>query len=95
MNVWKPIAIGLAAGLALSIGIRTASADRNPTPAPAPARGGGCGGQIHMNAALISLEQALAELKQAEHNKHNWRVSAIGSVNAAIEQTNTGCNAAN
>ncbi len=94
MNPWKPMAICLAAGLALSVGIQTASADRNPSPAPVVG-GGGCGNQPHMNAALGYLNQALTELGRAEHNKHNWRVSAVGSVQAAIQQTESGCAAAN
>jgi len=93
MNIWKPIALCLAAGLVASIGIQTASADRNPDPPPTLA--GPCFNQINMANALNSLNSAAQSLGKAEHNKGGWRVTAINSTNAAIAATTQGCSSAN
>lgn len=50
--------------------------------------------QPHMDAALNYLQQAKAELQQAEHNKGGWRVEAIKQVDAAIKSIQNGKSAA-
>jgi hypothetical protein len=95
MNVWKPIALCLAAGFAVSIGVQTANATPSPDPLPSKVANGGCGGQPNMASALGSLQSALASLNKAEHNKGGWRVAAINATNTAIAQVQAGCNYAN
>ena len=94
MNVWKPIALCLAAGLVASIGIQTASRTNNADPHPTahgavlrPAEHGG---------ARASLEDGeVGYLDRAEHNKGGWRVNALNATNDAIGETNKGCAVAN
>jgi hypothetical protein len=93
MNVWKPIAIGLAAALAASIGMQTASATKDPDPRPNVT--GPCHDQVNMAAALASLQAAQGSLGRAEHNKGNWRTNAAGATATAITETNRGCGFAN
>ena len=50
--------------------------------------------QPHMDAALNYLQQAKAELQQAEHNKGGWRVEAIKQIDAAIKSIQNGKSAA-
>jgi hypothetical protein len=83
MNVWKPIALCAAAGLAASVYVQTASA------------GGNCANQPHMKAALEHLNAAKTELAAAEHNKGGWRDKAATAVATALAETNNGCAAAN
>lgn len=90
MNVWKPIAIALAACLVASIGVQTASADRNPSPLPGTIAG--CGPrQPNMAAAHSALQSALSYLNKAEHNKGGWRVAAVNATTTALNETATGC----
>jgi hypothetical protein len=94
MNVWKPIALCLAAGLVASIGVQTASASWNPSPQPTLA--GPCGAnQPNMAAAHASLTTAIGYLNKAEHNKGGWRLAALNAANSALSQTATGCAFAN
>jgi len=92
MNPWKPIALCFAAGLVASIGMQTASANRNPDPQPSLT--GPCFDQPNMAAAKGHLENALASLNRAEHNKNGWRAAAITATQTALNQTNTGCSSA-
>jgi hypothetical protein len=82
MNVWKPIAFCLAAGLIGSVAVRTASAQSNSA---------NCNNQPNMAAALNALQSAAGSLAQAEQNKGGWRDRAIAAVNTAIAQTQNGC----
>lgn len=50
--------------------------------------------QPHMDAAINYLEQAKAQLKEAEHNKGGWRVEAIKQIDAAIKSIQNGKSAA-
>lgn len=94
MNVWKPIAICLGIGLVASIGIQTASASKSPDPQPADVAGP-CFDQPHMAAAKGGLENALGQLRVAEHNKGGWRDAAISHAQQALDDTNRGCAVAN
>jgi hypothetical protein len=94
MNVWKPIALVLAAGLATSIGIQTASANKNPAPEPSTLSGP-CFDQHNMADAKTHLNEALTSLGKAEHNKGGWRDNAVTATNNAIGFVNTGCASAN
>ncbi|MGH7294081.1 MAG: hypothetical protein ACRELB_04065 [Polyangiaceae bacterium] len=94
MNVWKPIALVLAAGLAVSVGIQTAQANSSPDPQPG-GLSGACFDQPHMAAAKGALETAVAQLKLAEHNKGGWRVTAQTAAQNALNATNQGCSSAN
>ena len=80
MNAWKAIALCSIAGLALSLGVQVASA-----------AGGACHDQPNMAAALSSLRAARASLDKAEHNKDGWRAKAIEATDAAIRETDRGC----
>jgi hypothetical protein len=80
MNYWKPTALLSIAGLVASVGAQTASA------------AGVCHDQPNMAAALSSLRAARASLEKAEHNKGGWRVKAIEAADAAIRETDRGCN---
>jgi hypothetical protein len=80
MNFWKPIALVAVVGLVASVGTQVASA------------AGACHDQPNMAAALASLKAARASLETAEHNKGGWRVKAIEATNAAIVETDRGCN---
>lgn len=82
MNVWKPIAIVMTAGLVASIGYQTASAQANI---------GNCHNQGNMLAAAKSLYAARDSLAKAEHNKGGWRDRAIDAVGKAIHETEAGC----
>ena len=93
MNVWKPIALCLAAGLVASIGIQVASANSNADPHPTLT--GPCFDQPNMANALSSLNTAKGYLDKAEHNKGGWRVNALNATNTAIGETNKGCAVAN
>jgi hypothetical protein len=93
MNVWKPLALCLAAGLVASVGIQVASA--NSSADPHPNLTGPCFDQPNMANALGSLNAALGSLNKAEHNKGGWRVNAITATNTAIAETNKGCSIAN
>ena len=46
--------------------------------------------QPHMEAALVSLEQAKASLQKADDNKGGHRVKAIKAVEAAIAEVKVG-----
>ncbi|HEY6461436.1 MAG TPA: hypothetical protein VIY73_14820 [Polyangiaceae bacterium] len=94
MNVWKPIALCLAAGLVISVGIQSAHATNSPDPQPV-APNGPCFDQPHMAAAKGALENAVRELGSAEHNKGGWRVTAQQNAAAALAATNQGCSTAN
>jgi hypothetical protein len=48
-----------------------------------------------MAAALGSLNAAKDSLGKAEQDKGGWRERALGAVNTAISETNTGCSFAN
>jgi hypothetical protein len=82
MNVWKPTALVLAAGLVATVGIRTASAQANAA---------NCHNQVNMANALAGFHAARASLDKAEHNKGGWRDRAIKAADAAIHETETGC----
>jgi hypothetical protein len=92
MNYWKPIALALAVGLVASIGMQTASAN---TAGSQPTLAGPCHDQPNMAAALGSLNAAKDSLGKAEQDKGGWRERALGAVNTAISETNTGCSFAN
>jgi hypothetical protein len=94
MNVWKPLALCLAAGLAASVGVQVASASTNPDPRP-DGVAGPCFDQIHMASAKGSLEAAIGQLSNAEHNKGGWRDVALAEANKALAATNQGCAVAN
>ncbi len=51
--------------------------------------------QPHMDAALGYLQQARAELQQAEHNKAGWRVKALKDLDQVIADVQAGKAAAN
>jgi hypothetical protein len=82
MNVWKPIAFCLAAGLVASIGVQVASAQSNI---------GNCHNQPNMLAAAHSLYAARDSLIKAEHNKGGWRERAQAATATAIKETENGC----
>ena len=82
MNVWKPIAFSLAAGLVASIGLQVASAQTNI---------GNCHNQPNMLNAAHSLYAARDSLNKAEHNKGGWRDRAIAATSNAIKETENGC----
>jgi hypothetical protein len=82
MNVWKPIALVLAAGLVVSVGAQTASAQANAA---------NCHNQPNMMAALGGFKTARAALERAEHNKGGWRERAKVAADNAIKETETGC----
>lgn len=44
-------------------------------------------GQPNMEAALAKLREAKTQLQAAEHDKGGWRVAAIASTEAAINET--------
>ncbi len=46
--------------------------------------------QPHMDAALNYLQQAKAQLQEAERNKEGWRVEAIRQIDAAIKSIQNG-----
>lgn len=50
--------------------------------------------QPHMEAALKSLQEARAQLQQAEHNKAGWRVQAIKDLDKVIADVQAGIAAA-
>jgi hypothetical protein len=83
MNVWKPIALVMTAGLVASVGMQFASAGDGP-----------CKNQPHMKAARIALGTAQNELGQAEWNKGGWLPPAQASVASAITAVENGCIAA-
>jgi hypothetical protein len=51
--------------------------------------------QPHMRAALDLLRQAKGNLERASEDKGGYRVKALGEVNAAIDETQRGIDAAN
>jgi hypothetical protein len=90
MNVWKPIALCLAAGLAASVGIQTASATSRPDSALYLT--GPCDGQPHMRAAVIALNNANSELQSATPDKAGNRVKAMGQITGTVIPTiQAGC----
>jgi hypothetical protein len=93
MNVWKPIALVAVTGLVASLGIQVASASSNPYGQSNLT--GPCHDQPNMAAAKEKLMEARGFLAKAEHNKGGWRDIAIQSTDAAIAQTNKGCEVAN
>jgi hypothetical protein len=52
------------------------------------------GDQPHMTAAIAKLEDAKAELQQAEHNKGGHREAAIKLIDQAIQEVKAGIAAA-
>ena len=48
--------------------------------------------QPNMQAALVSLKQARAEMQQARPNKGGHRERALGFINSAIAETEAGIN---
>lgn len=94
MNVWKPIALTLAAALAVVVGNQVAQANSSPSPEPSTLNGP-CFDQPHMAGAKGALETAVAELGKAEHNKGGWRVTAQTAAQNALNATNQGCSVAN
>lgn len=77
MNRWKITTLLFATLFATSLSInfvQTASAEHQP----------------HMRAALGALENALGELKTAEHDKGGWRAAAVRSTEEAIKETKRG-----
>jgi len=77
MNRWKITSFLFAGLLVTSIGLNLGQqAGAEPQP--------------HMRSALTSLENALTELKSAEHDKGGWRVAAIKSTEQAIKDTRRG-----
>lgn len=47
-------------------------------------------GQPHMDAAIGYLQQAKAQLQEAEHNKGGWRVKAIKDIDQVITDIQNG-----
>ena len=77
MNRWKITSFLFAGLFVTSIGLnlqQKASAEPQP----------------HMRDALHNLEQALGDLKSAEHDKGGWRAAAIKSTETAIKETRRG-----
>jgi hypothetical protein len=82
MNVWKPIAVVMTAGLVASVGMQVASAQANI---------GNCHNQANMLAAAKGLYAVRDSLGKAEHNKGGWRDAAMTGVTKAISETEKGC----
>lgn len=85
MNVWKPIAAVVTAGLVVSVAVQVASADPNMER---------CKDQPNMMAAYNDLTSALAALGKAERNKGGWLPEATSHTKAALAAVEKGCAAA-
>jgi hypothetical protein len=79
MNLWKPVALFLIAGIAFTANT------------PAADAGGICHDQPNMSSALTSLRSARGSLERAEHDKGGWRAAAVRSADEAIKETERGC----
>lgn len=77
MNKWKVTSFLFAGLLVTSIGFNM---QQHAAAEPQP----------RMHAALHNLEQALDDLKSAEHDKGGWRAAAIRSTETAIKETHRG-----
>jgi len=88
-NFWKPISSGLAGGLVASIGIQTASA--NGSPAAPAALTGTCSEQPNIAHAKQAIDETIAFLGKAEHNKSGWRDRALAAANKAKDEITGGC----
>jgi hypothetical protein len=73
-DLFVPVATVAAAGVIAAVATREAQASTQP----------------HMDTALGLLQNAKAELQQAEHNKGGHRVRAIQLIDQAIGQVNAG-----
>lgn len=92
MNVWKPIALVLAAGFVGSIAIQAAHAGGAP-PQTLPATT--CGSkQPNMVAAYTAISTANSSLNAADQDKQGYRAKALADVLQAANDINSGCTAA-
>ena len=85
INFWKASTFGLTAALGMTIAYQNIPA----------ARAAIAGKQPHMDAALMALKTAQAELKAADDDKGGFRAKAIDNTGHAIENTQKGIDWAN
>ena len=84
-NPWKLTTMILTAALGLTLAYQSIPA----------ARAAIAGKQPHMEAALMALKTAQAELKAADDDKGGFRAKAIDNTGHAIENTQKGIDWAN
>lgn len=84
-NPWKVTTMILTAALGATLAYQTVPA----------ARAAVAGKQPHMDAALMALKTAQAELKAADDDKGGFRAKAIANTGNAIDNTQKGIDWAN